>query len=433
MKAFISAGGKGTRLKELTGDVIPKPMAEIAGIPVIERAIINLKNQGVTQITVSVGYLSEVIKDYLKDGSNRGVKIDYITEEIPLGSGGALYYLKDRFDEDFILCSGDTVFNVDVKRMFSYHKRKKAAVTMLTHPNSHPYDSDVIITDRFGRALGIDKKGTTRDYYYKNNVNAGFFIINPRTLKFFSSPKKINLEHDFICSLISQGERVYAYKSPEFIKDAGTPERFSQIEKEIKEAKPEKRCLKNKQKAIFLDRDGTINVYKGFVGKAKDVELLPDVAEAIKKINDSDYLAIIISNQPVIARGEATKKEVEECFAKIETLLGEKGSYIDGVYYCPHHPHGGFAGEIKRLKRTCDCRKPAIGLLKKAEKDFNLDLSQCYMIGDSAVDEQTAINARIPCIKVTTGIDLSAPVSPSTVVKDNLTDAVNEILQRDNA
>lgn len=430
MKAYISAGGKGTRLKSLTCDVIPKPMAEIAGIPVIERAIINLKKHGVTEITVSVGYLSQIIKDYLKDGSKQGVKIDYITEEIPLGSGGALYYLKGKYDEDFILCSGDTVFDVDVKKMLSYHKRKNAAVTMLTHPNSHPYDSDVITTDGFGRVIGIDKKGNVRNYYYKNNVNAGFFIINPRALDFFSSPKQINLEHDFIASLISQGERVYAYKSPEFIKDVGTPERFSKTEKEIKAGMPEKRCLKNKQKAIFLDRDGTINVYKGFVGKANEIELLPDVAEAIAKINDSEYLAVIISNQPVIARGEASKKDVEECFAKIETLLGEKGSYIDGVYYCPHHPHGGFKGEVKRLKKTCDCRKPAIGLLKKAAKDFNLDLSQCYMIGDSKVDEQTAINAEIPCIKVTTGIDDSSPLSPSTIVKNNLTDAVNFILQR---
>ncbi len=210
MKAYISAGGKGTRLKSLTGNVIPKPMAEIAGIPVIERAIINLKKHGVTDITISVGYLSEIIKNHLKDGSELGVKIDYITEEFPLGSGGALYYLKGKYDEDFILCSGDTVFDVDVKRMLSYHKRKNAAITMLTHPNAHPYDSDVITADRFGRVLGIDKKGNVRNYYYTTNVTAGFFIVNPHALDFLSSPKKINLEHDLIGSLVSQGERGYA-------------------------------------------------------------------------------------------------------------------------------------------------------------------------------------------------------------------------------
>ena len=147
-------------------------------------------------------------------------------------------------------------------------------------------------------------------------------------------------------------------------------------------------------------------------------------------MNDSDYLAVIVSNQPVIARGEATRKQVDECFEKIETLLGKNGAFIDGVYYCPHHPHSGFKGEVKRLKKVCDCRKPATGLLKKAEKDFNLDLSECYMIGDSRVDEQTALNAGITCIKVTTGAESAAEpsISEKTRVTNNLAEAVKAVL-----
>lgn len=160
------AGGKGTRLAALTGDLIPKPMAPIDGKPVIERAITTLRDNGVTDITVSVGHLADVIKNYLGRGERFGVNIDYITEESPLGSGGALYYLKDKVKTDFVVCSGDTVFDIDIRRMLAYHKKKKAAITLFTHPNAHPYDSDIIVTDRFGRVTAIDRKGTPRDYFY---------------------------------------------------------------------------------------------------------------------------------------------------------------------------------------------------------------------------------------------------------------------------
>lgn len=433
MKAFILAGGKGTRLRALTGDLIPKPMAEMAGVPVLERAVTALKVNGADEIVMSVGYLSDVIKDYFHSGERWGVKIDYITEKEPLGSGGALYYLKDRFKEDFVVCSGDTVFDIDVKRMLAYHRKKKAAATLFTHPNSHPYDSDVIVCDRFGRVTGIDLKNGARNYCYRNNVNAGFFVISPAALRYITAPAKINLEHDFIAALVGGGERVYAYKSPEYIKDVGTPERFAATERDVISGRTARRNLKNKQKAIFLDRDGTISEYKGFIRSAEQIELLPYAAQAIKKINDGDYLAVIVSNQPVIARGEATRKEVERGFDRLETLLGESGAYVDGIYYCPHHPHSGFKGEVKRLKKVCRCRKPDVGMLEAAAKDFNLDLSECYMIGDSDVDVKTAENAGIPCVKVTTGLkEEKADTVPSLGTADNLLDAVNKITETEN-
>jgi len=430
MHALLMAGGKGTRLTAITGDVIPKPMATIAGKPVIERAVTALKDNGVTDITVSVGHLADVIKNYLGDGEKFGVKIDYITEETPLGSGGALFYLKGRVKQDFVVCSGDTVFDIDIKRMLAFHKKKKAAVTLFTHPNSHPYDSDLVVTDRFGRVVGIDRKGGVRDYFYKNNVNAGFFIVNPVALDYFTEPKKVNMEHDFIASLIARGDRVYSYRSSEYIKDAGTPERFVKIEKEIESGLVSARNLRNKQKAIFLDRDGTINVYKGFIKSADDIELLPHAADAIRKINESGYLAIIISNQPVIARGECSRAEVEREFDKIQTLLGQYGVFIDGIYYCPHHPHSGFKGEIKRLKKICRCRKPDIGMIESATKDFNLDISACAIIGDSDLDIKTGMNAAIPSVRVLSGIPEKAGDSEPSFRADDLLSAVKFVLDK---
>ena len=237
------------------------------------------------------------------------------------------------------------------------------------------------------------------------------------------------MEHDFIQSLINDGKRVFSYKSPEYIKDVGTTERFELAEKEIASGLVNKKCLKNKQKAIFIDRDGVINKYKGFIKSASEIELCDKVIDAIKLINKSEYLAIIVSNQPVIARGDSSFEEVEEMFAKIETLLGKEGAYFDGIYYCPHHPHSGYEGEVKHLKIVCDCRKPNIGMIKQAEKDFNINIEESYIIGDTNGDVQTGINAGMPQIKVKSDIVEEEKVAP-TMRADSLYDAVNKILHK---
>lgn len=423
------AGGFGTRLLEITKGEMPKPMAKIASVPLLERAILTLKKHGVTEFFISVSHMAEKIVNYFNNGEKLGVKIEYIFEETPLGSGGALYYLKGKVKEDFIVCSSDTVFEIDVKKMLSFHKKRKAVATLFTHPNTHPYDSDIVLTDRFSRVTGFILKNSERNGYYKNNVNAGFSILSAKSLDSIKECKKMNFEHDFITSLIENGEKVCAYKSSEYIKDAGTPERFYRVEKEILSGLVEDRCYKNKQKAIFIDRDGTLNVYKGFINSQEQIELEKGVCAGVKKINESGYLAIVISNQPVIARGEATFSAVEQTFDKIETLLGKEKAYLDGIYYCPHHPDKGFKGEVKRLKKDCSCRKPKIGLIEKAVKDFNLDLSSCFMIGDSEVDVLTGKNANIPQIQLQSGYKDTQKEKPTYLAYDFL-DAVDFCLEK---
>ena len=170
------------------------------------------------------------------------------------------------------------------------------------------------------------------------------------------------------------------------MKDMGTPERYDAVCRDFKAGTVQAKNLKEPQKAIFLDRDGTINRLVGFLRKKEEFELLPGVAEAIRKINASGYLCIVATNQPVIARGEVTVPELEEIHMKMETLLGFEGAYIDGLYYCPHHPHKGYAGEVPELKIECSCRKPKPGMLLKAAEDFNIDLSKSWMVGDGEND-----------------------------------------------
>lgn len=179
---------------------------------------------------------------------------------------------------------------------------------------------------------------------------------------------------------------MYVYDSPEYVKDMGTPERYHMVCADVKKGIVKAKNLQNKQKAVFLDRDGTINEYVGFLKNIGDFKLIDGVAEAIKKINNSGYLAIVVSNQPVIARGEVTIVELEEIHNKLETMLGQEGAYVDAIYYCPHHPDKGFEGERPEYKIECDCRKPKPGMLLKAAEKYNIDLSQSYMIGDSEND-----------------------------------------------
>lgn len=383
MHVVIMAGGKGTRIASVASDV-PKPMIQVCGKPILEHQINCLKKQGITDITIIVGHLGQVVTDYFGDGHKFGVNIDYIIETTPLGTAGALYFLKDKIKEDFLLLNGDIIFDVDFKRFLEFHLRRKGVATILTHPNNHPYDSGVIVADKEGYVTRWMTKEEERRYY-KNRVNAGIHMLSPRIFQFFTEEKKMDLDRDILKILITKKELV-AYDSPEYVKDMGTPDRYQMVIQDLKSGLVEAKNLKNKQKAVFLDRDGTINVYKGFIRNVQDIELIDGVAEAIKKINASGYLAIIVTNQPVIARGECTFEQVDEMHDRIETILGEQGAFVDDVFYCPHHPDKGFEGERAELKIVCECRKPKPGMLTRAAQKYNIDLSKSYMIGDGVND-----------------------------------------------
>lgn len=389
MKVVLMAGGRGTRISELFPD-IPKPLIPIQGIPVLEREIISLRDQGFTDIILTIGYMAEKIQEYFGDGCRLGVNISYFVEDKPLGNAGALFFLN--LKEDFLLLNADAVFDVDFNRMVEFHKKHGGLVTLFTHPNSHPYDSGLIIAGENGEVEKWLAKEDERPEFYKNRVNAGLHVISPKALEMSGIKKedigdgrKVDLDRQILKPLCGTG-KMFCYDSPEYVKDMGTPERFGAVEEDYRRGVVSAKNLKNKQKAIFLDRDGTINKYVGFLRKEEEFELLPGVAEAIKKINQSGYLAIVITNQPVIARGDVTFEGLQTIHNKMETLLGNEGAYLDGIYFCPHHPHKGYEGEVPELKIECDCRKPKPGMLIKAAEDFNIDLGESFMVGDGEND-----------------------------------------------
>ena len=429
MKVVIMAGGKGTRIASVKSDV-PKPMIPIAGKPILEWQIENLKACGLRDITLVIGYLGHVIQNYFGDGSKFGVNITYFVEDAPLGTAGALFKMPELI-EDFLLLCGDVILDVDFNRFIEFHKKNHAWASLMAHPNGHPYDSSLLVTEILAPqepgGLPIDTHKVVQwmnkedeRLFYRNRVNAGIEIISPElleetkkniVLRHIETPDKIDLDRDVLKPNLESG-RIYAYDTPEYIKDMGTPDRYHEVEMDIKSGKVKARNLRNRQKAIFLDRDGTINKYVGFLTSHEQFELIPGITDIIRLINESGYLAIVVTNQPIIARGECTWDELQKIHEKMGTELGKQGAFLDAIYICPHHPDKGFEGERIEYKVNCSCRKPNAGLLFQAARDFNIDLSESYMIGDSDRDIQAGNNAGC---KQSIKVERNTPINIKTI------------------
>lgn len=367
----------------------PKPMALLCGKPVLQHQIEVLKKEGISQFTFVVCHMAEKIVKYFGDGSRFGVEISYFHEEEPLGTAGALFRLD--IQEDFLLCNGDLIFDFCLEDMLNFHNKNSALATLFTHPNNHPYDSTLICTDENGVITDLVSPKNITDKH-QNLCNAGIQIVSPKLLELCRTEGKANFDKDIIKPSIAT-RRIYSYKSTEYVHDMGTPSRLLQVEKDISLGIVRSRHRRHIQKAVFLDRDGTINVHKGFIADPNEIELIPNAAKAISAFNQLGYLVIIVTNQPVIARGECTVQRLREIHNRLEMLLGKESAYVDAIYYCPHHPHKGYDGEIPELKIQCECRKPSPKMILDAKEDFNIDLSQSYMVGDSEIDIECALNA----------------------------------------
>lgn len=431
MQALILAGGKGIRLYPITKK-IPKVLMKIGGKTVIEHQIVLLKRYGVKEIWVLVGFLGEKVRKYLNEGKRWKTKIRYCQEKRLLGTAGALKQLEGKIKTDFLVFSGDVMLDFDVKRFINFHKKKKGMATMIVHPSDHPFDSDLVEADREGKVISLLKRPHPENIIFKNLSIASVFIFSPRIFKYIPTRRKTDFEKDILPKVLKAGEKVYAYNTPEYIKDMGTPKRLKLVEADYVSGKIKKMNLQNKRKAVFLDRDGVINEEVDQLSKLEDLSIYSFAAKAVKRINKAGYLAILITNQPQIAKGFMIKETLELIHKKLEAELAKEGAKLDAIYYCPHHPEKGFEGERPELKITCQCRKPRAGLFFQARNDFNIDLAKSYVVGDQTQDILAGKRAGSKTVLVQTGYkgkDNKYLVEPDFKAR-NLTEAVNAIIAK---
>mgnify|MGYP001451112381 CR=1 FL=1 len=430
-QAIILVGGKGTRLKNISKG-LPKPMTLVMGKPLLQHIIEQCCKYGFLDIVLLVSYKYEAIEDFFADGRKFGVSIKYCFDKKQRGTAGALLDSFSSLNNQFLIIYGDTFFDIDLDLLWDFHNIKLGDVSIFLHPNDHPQDSDLI--DINSNSMVTNIHPYPHDFQWQRNlVNAALYVFSKSSLVNISlKSNKPDIVKDLFPSMLKSGRKLYGYLSTEYIKDIGTPERLDKVETDICSGRVKKLRKQTKKIAIFLDRDGVINKEVDHLSETEQFELIPGVEKAISNINKAGILAVVVTNQPVIARGDLQEDELRVIHNKMDTLLGEQGAYIDRLYYCPHHPDRGFPGEISELKFECDCRKPKIGLFMQAKNELNISLAKSWIIGDSTRDILSAEFAGLQSILVETGNagrDFKYDVTPKYISK-NLSEAVSLILEK---
>ena len=421
----VLAGGMGTRLAKVTGG-LPKPLVPVKGIAVLERILRQAEDACFEEALVLIGYQADLIERTLQTGSYK-IALRFIRESTPLGTAGAVLAAFELLSENFLVVYADVLMDIDLIRFCNFHAARVADVTLFCHPNDHPGDSDLVDVDETGRIRRFFPYPHPENFAARNLVNAALYCIRKSSLvPWRTHGGPLDFAKGLFPSMLERDARIYGYLSREYIKDIGTPERLSRVERDLESGLVAGSRMDRSPPAVFFDRDGVVNVERGHIVSEADVELYPGVTEALKLLKGTGYVCVVVTNQPVVARGECSMETLRKIHGRIDMLLARDGAYFDAWYCCPHHPDRGFPGEVENLKITCNCRKPATGMLEQCRKDLNIDLKLSWLIGDQTRDIQMAKNAGLSSILVTTGFagsDRKYDAQPHYVVEDCLSAA----------
>ena len=403
-QVVILAGGMGTRLAAATGG-LPKALVPVCGRSVLERQLDLARSHGVERALLLLGHGADQILDEVRSRPVAGLDVEWLVESEPLGNGGALLEAIARLDPRFLGFFADQLMEFDVGRFVGHHASAGNEVTIVVHPNDHPYDSDLLAVDDAGRVTALHRPPHPTERPLRNVVNAATYVLERSSLERIAAdaPRRCDLARDLVPRMIATGVRVGAYRSREYLKDMGTPERLAKVEHDLTVGTVARRLASQAMPAILLDRDGTVNVEVGRITRSDDLALIHGIGPAITRAHEAGYLVGVVTNQPVVARGDVTVAELDAIHGRMEMLLAETRSFVDGIYVCPHHPDRGFPGEVAALKGPCGCRKPATGLVEQAAVDLNLDLTRTWLIGDTTSDVQCATAAGLFAVLVGTG------------------------------
>ena len=386
MQAVIICGGHGTRMIQ-AGFQTPKALLKFGEKTLLELQIEQLRNSGATKILLLLGDGSDSIIDFV---AKKKIQAEYIVEEKVLGTGGALLNAINELDSRFYVVYGDILFSTNISSLKDELLRNSRDLVLMTRATDHIFDSDIVVVDRENHVKQIIRKPGSAKLCHRNNANCGIYLATKDVLevalKEFKFHEKIDFDSDILNFLISKGSNLSIVKSNGYIRDVGTKDRY---EAALLDYELKKFSLKSRP-TIILDRDGVIIEDLGYVSRAAEINLIPEALTSIKSLCDAGFRVIVITNQPVIARGIATAEDIEAIHSLIDAELAQMNTFITEYYYCPHHPDSGFEGEVKELKIICECRKPKIALYNKANFEFPMSLDCSYAVGDSWRDYQAA-------------------------------------------
>jgi histidinol-phosphate phosphatase family protein len=430
-QAVIIAGGLGTRAHSMTGDVIPKALLPLDGVPIVIRQMRALAAEGIERLCVLGGHLGAQLEPALKPEADAlGMTLSVLVEASPLGTAGCLTTM-GAVTEDTLIVYGDMLFDLDLAALTRHRASFPATLTILCHPNDHPRTSDIVV-ERDGYLTRLLPRKQPRDGDVRNLVPAGLYVASPAFFDRLTPGVTADMIHDVIPQMLADSIAVGLYDTPEYMRDSGSPSRHAAAEADIRAGRVRAAHLSVKRPAIFFDCDGVLNHDVGSHGivRPDQVEVIDGAAEAVRMARDSGRLAIAVTNRPQVAKGFLDRDGLDAALGRLEAELAEGKGVLDRIYFCPHHPDRGFPGEVPELKIDCDCRKPKPGMILKAARELPVDLPRSVMIGDSLRDIGAARAAGIWAYGVRTGYGLkdatSYPGPPPVpdLVFDDVLDAV---------
>src|SRR5712692_5359363 len=404
MQAAIVAGGLGTRAASMTADRIPKALLPVGGVPIIFRQMRVLRREGIRRVRVLAGHLGDRLHPALApEAAALGLALRIIVEQVPLGTAGCLAAL-DPETEETLIVYGDMLFDIALAPLQEFHRCQHALLTVVAHPNDHPRTSDLIV-EREGLVTNVLPHGRPRDMDHRNLVPAGLYLASPGFFTWLERGAKADMVLDVMPALVAAGERIAAYNTAEYLRDAGSPARHALAERDLAAGRVEALNRRNHRPAMFFDCDGVLNEEPGLHGAVTpdDVVVIPGAGTAVRHAREAGLITVAVTNRPQVAKGLVTIEGLAHILGRLEALLAADGGVLDRIYYCPHHPESGFPGEIATLKVRCECRKPGTLLLREAFADLPIDRERSALIGDSLRDIGAARGVGIWAYGVRTG------------------------------
>lgn len=360
-QAVILAGGLGTRLKPFT-NTAPKPMYPINNIPFIDYLLRQLKNFGMEKVLLLLGYLPDKIIDYLGEGSNYGLTINYDITPVDYDTGMRIKHAASQLEDEFLLLYCDNYCPINYSKLFADFRNNDAKIQITVYRNRDNYTkSNLRIMDN-GVVSVYDKKRILSNL---EGVDIGYALVDKSVISLMPEGN-CNFEEEVYSQLVEQ-EKLFATVTEHRYYSVGSLERIKITEEFFKP-----------KRVVFLDRDGTINKRPAracYIERPEDYVWLRGAIEAIRILKENGFLVIIITNQPGIARGNLTEDMLYSIHEKMHADLLKEGTDVDDIFYCPHNWDDG-----------CFCRKPSPGMIFDAQKKYSLNLTESYLIGDDERD-----------------------------------------------